>query len=368
MGSQEGPLARARGLVARALRKRGRWRGQALRKSGRWRGQALRRRARWRGREGFAWGAVAASLALAAAPGAGAAQGNLVAPAAEIEARLDSAPFDIIRMEGSRRPGDRTYQATVAFADGQVMLLKWARAHRSGSDFNNEPRFELAAYAIQKLFLDPEDWVVPPTVLRPFPLDWYRAEVEAGADATLDSRSVLVLVQYWLLNVSQDDFWDPGRFEREPAYRRHFANFNIFTYLIRHNDANRGNYLVSRIPSEPRVFAVDNGLSFSSVVSDKGARWRNMRVDVLPAATVERLRGITREELTAALETVAEFAILDDGSLAPMEPTANIDPERGVRRDERVVQLGLTAREIDDVWDRLQALLRDVGLGRYQVQ
>ena len=42
------------------------------------------------------------------------------------------------------------------------MLVKWKEMPEGDLDgFNNSPRRELAAYAIQRLVLDPEDYVVP---------------------------------------------------------------------------------------------------------------------------------------------------------------------------------------------------------------
>jgi len=208
--------------------------------------------------------------------------------------------------------------------------------------------------------------VVPPTVLRAFPVDWYRGR-EAGADATLGTESIVVTIQYWLFQVGQEDIWDADRFRADTAYARHVADFNILTYLIRHNDQNMGNFVISTDSSNPRVFSVDNGLAFSSPVSDRGARWRNLLVERLPAGTIERLRHVTRGDLDRQLETVTQFRIRDDGRLEWMEPTENTDRGEGVRRNDDVVQFGLTEREIRDVWRRLQDLLRDIDRGRYEV-
>ena len=45
------------------------------------------------------------------------------------------------------------------------------------------------------------------------------------------------------------------------------ANFNVFTYLVSHNDENEGNYLISGVEDNPRVFSVDNGLAFDNIGS-----------------------------------------------------------------------------------------------------
>ncbi|HSR41185.1 MAG TPA: hypothetical protein VLL48_03415, partial [Longimicrobiales bacterium] len=177
------------------------------------------------------------------------------------------------------------------------------------------------------------------------------------------AESVLVVLQYFLSNVTDEDVFDPARFEADPAYARAWANANLLTYLIRHNDSNEGNLLVSTDPSEPRVFAVDNGLSFDSPWSNQGTRWRVLQVTRFPASSVSRLREVTREELRRRLGVLAQWEVRD-GLLVPVEPTANLDPERGIRRGGGLVQLGLTAGEIDGLWRRLRDFLRTVDQGR----
>ncbi len=43
-----------------------------------------------------------------------------------------------------------------------------------------------------------------------------------------------------------------------------------------------------------------------------------------------------------------------------------LDPTKGVRIQGSVVQLGLTESEIDDVYQRIQELIRDVDAGEIQ--
>lgn len=312
------------------------------------------------------WTAPLALLVLAS-PVAG-QDGNIVLPVAEIEERLREHAFEIVdRRESRGLEGERTSRAALQFEDGTMMVVKWAPAARGGETFNNQPRYEVAAYEVQKLFLDEPDYVVPPTVVRAFPLAWYQ-RIDPRASATLrNTSSVLVTIQYWLFNVTQDGVWSEERFAADTAYARHFADLNILTYLIKHNDANEGNLLVSRDVANPRVFAVDNGLAFGSVTSDRGATWRDMQVRRLPAATVARLRAITEEELRAVLETVAQFEVGDDGILHPVRAAPSFSRGRGVRRHESVVQLGLTEREIRETWRRLESLIRDVDRGRYEL-
>jgi hypothetical protein len=306
-------------------------------------------------------------LALALMTGPGAAQDpNILMTVDSIETLLVSGDFDIVVQQGSRFEGDRTTRTALSYSDGTMMLSKWAPAPPGGEAFNNVPRFEIAAYEIQELFLDPAEYVVPPTVARAFPVDWYR-ELDPNARATFrELDAVLVVLQYWLFNVSNKDFWDRDRFEADTVYARHFGNFNVLTHLIRHGDENVGNYLISRDSANPRVFSVDNGIAFSSKESDRGHRWRRMEVDRLPASTVERLRGLTEEELIRQLETVAQFRIEHDGTLTRVPSLPAVDPHRGIRRTDEIVQLGLTRREIRDVWQRLDRLLAAVDDGEIE--
>lgn len=300
-----------------------------------------------------------------------AAQGNILMAVDSIERRLAHDSFELVDRRASRGlEEERTARAALAFPDGTMMVAKWARAAPGGEAFNNVPRFEIAAYEIQKLFLEEDEYVVPPTVARAFSLERYRQLDPDDADATPTFRgtaSILVALQYWLLAVSGDDFWDEARMRSDAAYARHIGNFNILTYLIRHGDENEGNFLISTLPGEPRVFSVDNGVSFSSRESDRGYRWRRLHVDRVSAATVERLRSLTLDDLTRQLETVAEFTVQADGTLTPVDPSPSMDRGLGVRQDSDRIQLGLTRREINGVWSRLRDLLSMVDRGRVAV-
>ena len=289
--------------------------------------------------------------------------GNILLPVDSVEALLAEGDFEILARQGSRFEGDRTTRTALSYPDSTMLVSKWAPAPPGGETFNNVPRFEIAAYEIQKLFLDESEFVVPPTVPRVLPLSWYR-ELAPHVGATFrDTRSVLVVMQYWLFNVTNEDVWDRDRFEADTAYARHFGNFNILTYLIRHSDENTGNYLISIIEDNPRVFSVDNGVAFSSQHGDRGYRWRRLRVDRLPAATIERLRGVSLNDLAQQLGTLAEFRIEPDGSLTRVFPGENLDPGRGIRREGDRIQIGLTRSEIYAIHDRIQRLLSDVDDG-----
>lgn len=319
---------------------------------------------RGRGAPGFRVALVLAAVGLAGAPGRGVGQDqNILLPAPVIEQKMRSEPFEIVQETGSRFEKDRTQRTTVRFADSTLMMVKFAEALPGADTFNNRPRYELAAYEVQKLFLDPGDYVVPPTVARCFPVDWYREHMDPKARRTFRGMDcVLVVMQYWLWNVEVAKPMDEARWRSDTVYARHLSDFNVLTALIRHQDSNLGNYLLSQVTEDPRVFSVDNGVAFSSQPGNRGHRWDHYRLDRIAAGTLARLQRITRADLERTLAVVAQFESSDDG-VEPTAPGPSLNPGWGVREGDDMVQLGLTAREIDDVASRLRDLLEKVGKG-----
>jgi hypothetical protein len=314
-------------------------------------------------RRSVAASVLAAAAAACAAVPAAAQDANFILPVTEVEEHLRSMEFRILQWRGSRSLEDRTQRVVLGFADSSTIAVKWANSAPGGGAFNNEPRYEAAAYEFQKLFLEPDEYVVPPTVIRAFPVA-YVAEQMPGATATFrDAESVVVVLQYWLSQVTRENFWDARRAGEDSLYARHVGNFNALTYLIRHNDANIGNFLISQYAGNPRVFSVDNGVAFNAPSSDRGTDWRNLHVRRLSPRTVQRLRAITRADLERALGTVAEFEIRD-GALVAVTPGENLGPNRGVRRSGSRVQFGLTRAEIGGIEARLRNLLNQVDRGR----
>jgi len=255
---------------------------------------------------------------------------------------------------------------TVYFpAIARSIHVKWKAAPPGRADgWNNAPRKELAAYAIQKWFLAPDAYVVPTAVGRCLPLDEYR-RIDPKAQATLaGTRCVFGIQSLWLEDVEPGEaLYDRATFERDPVYARHLANFNMLAFLIDDRDTTPGNVLTSKDPSNRRVFSVDNGISFDpklyNVFYDG---WKDIRVPALPRSSIDRLRRITREH-AGALGVVAQFRTDRAGMLRPVRPGAPIDPRRGSRFQDGVLQLGLTEDEIDHVWARAQKLLAEVDAG-----
>ena len=291
---------------------------------------------------------------------------NVFLPVDSIERLLGVSDFVILNRTDTRFEGDRTQRVTLKYGEQDIVRAKWAMAARGGDTFNNSPRYELAAYELQKLFLDPQDFVVPVTVARTFPLDWYRGLDSSARETFGRTESVLVVLQYWLFNVTADNVFDEERLKSDSIYARHLANLNIFSYLIKHSDSNKGNILISTDPTNPRLFSVDNGVAFRSEESDRGKLWRRLRVDRLPAETVDRLREIQYEDLERALAVCVQYEVRN-AQLIRSDPGENLEKRRGVRTKDDIIQLGLTDREINDVFKRLEWLLKQVDEGKIEV-
>ena len=291
---------------------------------------------------------------------------NVTRPAVDLERLLAEAPMRIVSAEISRpkAKGDITLKADVAFGDEPPMRVKLRKSMPGADEFNNVPRYDLAAQELQKLLVDPVDYFVPPTALRFVPIDEFRRYTDDVRPTFRGSDEVLAVVQYWLQEVKVvEDVLDPARFTADPVYARHIGQLNVFTYLIDHRDSNVGNFLISRAEQGPRVFSIDHGVAFASPDSDRGELWAKLRVDRLPAGTIARLRALDRGQLDSRLGVLAQWRLVDGRFLAEA-PGANLGRSRGVRVERGVLQMGLSAREIGRLWQRREQLLRSVDEGK----
>jgi hypothetical protein len=288
---------------------------------------------------------------------------NILVPVARVDSLLRHGTIKPVAAQGSRFEGDRTEHALLVFDDSTAFEVKWATSARGGEAFNNQPRYEAAAYELQRLYLGERDLVVPPTVLRMIPTAVFASAKLRGEPTFDDTPSVLVALQYWTTDVTADNVFDTKRAERDSGYARHLGDLNILTYLIRQRDSNKGNVLVSVDSANPRLFAVDNGVAFESQPSNRGTDWQYMRVKRISAATAARLRAISDTTLTRALGVIAQFERRGDEYVAAA-PGANLDSDRGVRRNATTLQFGLTRSEIDGVRDRLRDLIERIDRGK----
>ena len=310
-------------------------------------------------------GQFSAPLLLALVATATAQDANIRQPVADLERLLAAEPLVITQAEISRpnAKGDITLRADVSFGGAPPMRVKLRKAEPGADSFNNVPRYDLAAYELQKLFLDSPEYVVPPTALRMVPLADF-AKYSPGVRRTFPGADqVLAVVQYWLSDImSIPDVYDPARFAADPGYARHIGQLNVLTYMIRHRDSNQGNFLLGKAERGARVFSIDHGVAFASEESDRGDVWKDMRVNRLPDDTIARLRLITPQLLTDRLEVLAQWR-LEDGNYVPVASGTNLGEHRGVRRKGNDLQMGLNKSEIRAIYRLLTKLLERVEAG-----
>jgi len=234
--------------------------------------------------------------------------------------------------------------------------------------FNTSPRKELAAYEVQKFFLDPEDYVVP-TVL---PLCVSRErylQIVGYAAATLEGTDcILGLASIWMVDVTvPDTLFDESRFLEDPTYAYYMSNFNILAYLIEHRDPREGQFLVSKNDKRRQVFSIDNGISFGFwPYNILIPQWAEIRLPALRKDSIDRLRKIQRHDLDV-LGVISQFKLDENLVLRPVRVGENLDPKKGAKYIDGTLQFGLTTSEIDDFWERIQTLIAEVDSGKIQV-
>lgn len=318
--------------------------------------------------------AVAVVLALGGAVAAAAAAGQLPrnwpqAPS-ELERRFASGDFLIREVKGAGGGVTGASRLLIEYPDGKQFKVKWKSVPAKSADgWNNSPRKELASYEVQRWLVDENDFLVPTSVPVCIPLDRY-APVDAKAKATLPGTScVLGILTTWLEDVTAPEkLEDKKRLREDETFARYMADFNLLAYLIDHRDGRRGNVLLSSDPSDPRVFAVDNGIAFGPFPWNFLVRnWNDIRVPWLRNETVERLRRVDEDALER-LGIVAELAADEAGVLRPVPPGPNLDEDEGARIRPGRIQFGLTEDEIDDLEDRIEDLLEKIDSGKIAVR
>ena len=234
--------------------------------------------------------------------------------------------------------------------------------------FNTSFRKEIAAYEVQKFFLDPEDYVVPTALPICVPRERYLKIIGYAAASLEGTNCVLGLASTWLVNVNvPDKLYDESRFLEDPTYAYYMSNFNILTYLIQHRDARVGQFLVSKDDKRRQVFSVDNGISFGFWPYNFFIRqWDTIHLPALRKDSIDRLRKIQRQDLNR-LGVVAQMEKDENGIMQPVPPGENMNPKNGATYIDGTLQFGLTTSNIDDLWERIQALIAEMDAGHIQV-
>ncbi|MEE9531063.1 MAG: hypothetical protein V3W52_08740 [Syntrophobacteria bacterium] len=234
--------------------------------------------------------------------------------------------------------------------------------------FNTSPRKELAAYEVQKLFLDPEDYVVPTALAFCISRDTFMKRGGYAAATLEGTDCVLGLASIWMEDVTiPDTLYDESRFLEDPTYAYFMSNFNLLTYLIEHRDARVGQFLVSKDDKRRQVFSIDNGISFGFWPYNFFIKqWENIYVPAFRKDSIKRLRKIQRQDLDF-LGVIAQLELDQNGILRPKPVGENLDPKVGAKYTGGTLQYGLSKSEIDAVWDRIQNVIAEVDAGNIQV-
>ena len=114
----------------------------------------------------------------------------------------------------------------------------------------------------------------------------------------------------------------------------------------------------------------DNGIAFDMLPWNlRVFNWFRIRVPWLPRETIDRLRKVDKATVRK-LAVVAEMDADAHGVFHEVPQGPNLDPKnsQGVRRHENRLQLGLNEDELDDLWERIQKLIRHVDSGRQPVR
>lgn len=270
-------------------------------------------------------------------------------------------PLEVVEVEAIEAGDYGVLRLVVRTVHGEVPI-KWKPARPSLERINNSPRRSVAAYQVQRLFLEPEEYVVPTTALACIELPRENEPEEASGDCVIGTAST------WLDGLrSVDRLIDPERFATDAAYAVHRANLNLLLILIDHSDSHSSNLLESSLDPDNRLFSIDNDIALSSWFRNPFVLdWNRLRLPALSARAVDRLRALERSDLDV-LGVLTHLEPGESGHLLPAEPVGNLAPRRGVRRRGRVVQIGLTTAEIGRIWERRSRVLQLVDSGRLAV-
>ena len=292
--------------------------------------------------------------------------------ATEVEALL-SGPLEIIGLDGM--PGGMQGAKLLTLrthgrSGDSVLRAKWRSQTTEG--LINEPRKELAAYAVQKLFLDETELVVPPTVAHCFAIAQYRTFESTARASFPGADCVFGFLSYWLEDAQTvgaarehgllgtgAGIWDARLFERDPEYRHSVSNGNLLTYLINHGDAHEDQFVLQSNPRGLRAFVVDNSIAFRSIKNPMlllRQDWSQLQVPALSPKSIGRLQHLTDSDFER-LGNVSELE-LREGVLVQTSPAEPLQSDgtttswHGSR-----LRIGLSQGEIELVAKRTRDLL-----------
>jgi hypothetical protein len=301
-------------------------------------------------------------------------------PARQVEETL-AGDLEILSMDDTPSGSQGAKILTVrGWSRGRSIVFRVRWRAQSSAGLINEPRKELAAYAVQKLYLSEEELVVPPTAAHCFPIEHYRHFAPTESATFPNADCVLGFVSLWLEGVKTvesareadwlgDDggIWDKKLFEQDAMYRTSVGNANLLTYLIQHGDAHELQFMLEKAPGGLRTYVVDNSIAFRSIKNPMlllREDWSNLHVPSLPARAIARLEALTSQDL-ARLATITELELRGrqlSVTKQPFEASPSHPNELSWHGDR--LRIGLTEGEIELVSSRVRDLLARPDLDR----
>ncbi len=285
-------------------------------------------------------------------------------PSERIEQWLRNGHYEVTEAAVTTTGLSEPYKLRLQTDEGPVISAKFKRAPDDFDSFNNSPRRELAAYETQKLFLDPDEYVVPPTVIICLPVS-ENAEKMPDLKPHKGADCAIGVLAYWIEGLTDDAVIDEEEWRTDPDYRMSLGNLNTLTVLIGHQDSIGNNFYRSSDPTRPRLFSVDNGLAFGAMGMNPirffSSKWSSVQVTSLPEKAITRLRSIDNLDLQR-LSVLAELE-RQRNMFQLVEKHRSMDPDDGIRQTSDVVQFGMTVDEIADIHIRLIKLLAKVDEG-----
>lgn len=292
-------------------------------------------------------------------------------PAEEVEGWLAETELRILHVMDTPagRHGAKVLTLAAPSATGELVFrAKW-RAYDTTNTLN-VPRRELAAHAVQKLFLAPHDWVVPPTAGHCFPLDHYRVAVDAGATPTFDgTRCVHGFLSYWLEGALDiDDAEGEGWIADEDltaGAEGLVANVNLLSHVIDHGDSHPEQFVLTAGSAGPRLHLVDNSVAFSlfrNPTLGPEWDWSKLRVRAVPRASAERLATLDEDDVMS-LVVVEQYERSGGLLIHTRSGTPGHRTDMGYRWSGGDLQVGLTRTEASRVHDRIRGVVERLERG-----
>jgi hypothetical protein len=286
--------------------------------------------------------------------------------ASDIEALLRASDLEIEHAErtSSGRQNARLLTLVASHhGERRRFRAKW-RAISTAHGLN-DPRKEIIAYEVQKLFLQPADFVVPPAATQCLDLDNYKRRVDARAAETFPrTRCVFGTLSYWLENTqATDKVLDAERFKQDALYRRTLADTNLLLYLTSNGDTHPGQFVSVVGPGGRRVYFVDFTISLSNYRNPTlsfDEDWSNLHVPLMPES-IERVRRISDDQLER-LAVIEQHERTGNRLVRHHPPTQGTEahPDVGSWWSNEQLRIGMTRAERDLLRARRDALLTRV--------